>query len=112
MNYQLRYIFQGLTADGQTLISASYPITTTLLPDNTEAMTEDEVIAFEEDPQAYLEATASALTFLAPTDFNPSLDALDAMIQSLSIARVRGDRQRTGHPDGDCAVDSNSAGEP
>ena len=25
MNYQLRYLFQGLTADGQTLISASYP---------------------------------------------------------------------------------------
>lgn len=86
MNYQLRYIFQGLTADGQTLISASYPVTTTLLPDSIETMTEDEMVAFEEDPQAYLEATASALSFLAPTDFSPSLDALDAMIQSLAIS--------------------------
>lgn len=86
MNFQLRYIFQGLTADGQTLISASYPVTTTLLPDSMEAMTEDEAVAFNEDPQAYLEATASALSFLAPADFSPSLDALDAMIQSLTIA--------------------------
>ncbi len=85
MNYQLRYIFQGLTADGQFLISASYPITTALLPDNAETMTEDENTAFNEDPQAFLEATASALTFLAPTDFSPSLDALDAMIQSMSV---------------------------
>jgi heat shock protein HslJ len=85
MNYQLRYIFQGLSADGQTLISASYPITTALLPDSVAAMTEDEMTAFDEDPQAYLEATASALSFLTPTDFNPSLDALDAMIQSLSF---------------------------
>lgn len=85
LNYQLRYLFQGLTADGQTLISASYPITTALLPDNAETMTADEVAAFEEDPQAFLEATASALTFLAPTDFSPSLAALDAMIQSLSL---------------------------
>lgn len=86
LNWQLRYIFQGLTADGQYLISASYPVTTTLLPDSMEAMTEDEVVAFEEDPQAFLEATTSALTFLAPTDFSPSLDALDAMIQSLAIS--------------------------
>lgn len=86
MNYQLRYIFQGLTADGQTLISASYPVTTTLLPNDIQDMTEDEMVAFEADPQGYLEATASALSFLAPADFSPSLDALDAMIQSLTIA--------------------------
>jgi heat shock protein HslJ len=87
MNYQLRYLFQGLSADGQTLISASYPITTELLPDDVEAMTEDEMAAFEEDPQGFLEATTSALSFLAPTDFTPSLDALDAMIESLSASQ-------------------------
>ena len=87
MNYQLRYIFQGLSADGQTLISASYPITTALLPDSVQAMTEDEITAFDEDPQAFLEATASALSFLAPADFTPSLDALDAMIESLAVSQ-------------------------
>lgn len=86
LNYQLRYLFQGLTNDGQYLISASYPITTTLLPDSMADMTADEQEAFNADPMGYLEATASALTFLAPSDFNPSLDALDAMIQSLSVA--------------------------
>jgi heat shock protein HslJ len=87
MNYQLRYLFQGLSADGQTLISASYPITTALLPDDVEDMTEDEMAAFEEDPQAFLEATTSALSFLAPADFSPSLDALDAMIESLTASQ-------------------------
>jgi heat shock protein HslJ len=87
-NYQLRYLFQGLTADGQYLISASFPVTTPLLPENMEAMTEDEVEAFNEDPQAFLEATASALSFLAPGDFSPSLDALDAMIQSMAISTI------------------------
>ncbi len=87
MNYQLRYLFQGLSADGQTLISASYPITTALLPDDVEDMTEDEMAAFEEDPQAFLEATISALGFLAPADFTPNLAALDAMIESLSASQ-------------------------
>jgi heat shock protein HslJ len=86
MNYQLRYIFQGLSADGQTLISASFPVTTALLPDSMETMTADEQAAFEADPQGFLEATASALSFLSPTDFSPSLDALDAMIQSMAIS--------------------------
>lgn len=86
MNFQLRYIFQGLSADGQTLISASFPITTALLPDSMETMTEDESAAFDADPAGFLEATASALSFLAPSDFSPSLDALDAMIQSLAIS--------------------------
>jgi len=86
MNFQLRYIFQGLSADGQTLISASYPVTTALLPDSMETMTEDEQAAFDADPQGFLEATASALSFLSPSDFSPSLDALDAMIQSLAIS--------------------------
>lgn len=86
MNYQLRYIFQGLSADGQTLISASYPVTTALLPDSMETMTADEQAAFDADPQGFLEATASALSFLSPSDFSPSLDALDAMIQSLAIS--------------------------
>ena len=86
MNFQLRYIFQGLSADGQTLISASFPITTALLPDSMETMTADEQAAFDADPQGFLEATASALSFLSSDDFSPSLDALDAMMQSLAIS--------------------------
>jgi heat shock protein HslJ len=86
MNYQLRYIFQGLSTDGQTLISTSFPIITDLLPDNIEWMTEEEITAFDEDPTAFLEATISALSLLAPTDFSPSLDALDAMIQSIAVS--------------------------
>lgn len=86
MNHQLRYIFQGLSADGQTLISASFPVTTALLPPSMETMTADEQAAFDADPQGFLEATASALSFLSPTDFSPSLDALDAMIQSMAIS--------------------------
>jgi heat shock protein HslJ len=86
MNFQLRYIFQGLSADGQTLISTSFPITTALLPDSMETMTEDESAAFDADPVGFLEATASALSFLSPSDFSPSLDALDAMMQSLAIS--------------------------
>jgi heat shock protein HslJ len=86
VNYQLRYLFQGLTADGQYLISASYPVTTAVLPDNMQAMTADEQAAFSQDPQGFLEATATVLSLLAPTDFSPSLDALDAMIQSMAVS--------------------------
>lgn len=85
MNWQLRYLFQGVTADGQYLVAASYPVSTAMLPNEQSDMTPDELKALDENPQLFLEATTSALTFLASTDFTPSLDALDAMMQSLAV---------------------------
>ncbi len=89
VNNELRYLFQGITADGKYLINASFPISTTTLPDTLDALTEDENTAFQEDATGYLEAITSALSFLTPADFTPSLDALDAMLQSITMTMTQ-----------------------
>lgn len=84
-NYQLRYVFQGLTNDGQYLIALDFPVTTAALPDDPAALTAEEMQAIEQDFTAYLQATADMLNSLAPSDFAPDLTALDAMMQSLTF---------------------------
>jgi len=82
----LYYIFQGLSDDGQYLVSFFYPITTNELP-SSENVTEGERQQAEADPRAYLDAKAEELDNLDFTDWIPALSELDAVITSLQFPR-------------------------
>jgi heat shock protein HslJ len=83
-NYQLRYIFQGLSGDGQFLIVAQLPITTTELPDEPQAMDGDAYNDFAANYETYLAETTAAFDALATADFAPDLAVLDAMLLSVT----------------------------
>jgi len=83
-NYQLRYIFQGLSGDGQFLIVAQLPITTTALPEEPQAMDGDAYDDFAANYETYLAETTAAFDNLAASDFTPDLTVLDAMLLSVT----------------------------
>jgi len=83
-NYQLRYVFQGLSADGETLVVASLPIATTALPDDAEVATADPA-APERDIVVHLEQWRKAFNALEPAQFTPTLAALDALLESVTV---------------------------
>lgn len=83
-NFQLRYIFQGLTEDGQTLVVASIPVTATALPAEPQSMNGDEYNEFAANYESYLTETTATLNGLAATDFTPNLAVLDALLQSVT----------------------------
>jgi hypothetical protein len=81
---KLVYAFQGLTNDGQYLISAFAPVSSTVL-----AATPQDVSAEERDryKRGYGDYVADTIGVLeqAPDSFRPALAALDGMIESLQI---------------------------
>ena len=87
-NEGIFYTFQGLTNDGQYYISLIYPISTASLPNSyEESPWSNDNDAFMAAYDKYLQETTQTLNGLPPTDFTPSLEQLDAMIQSLIVGR-------------------------
>lgn len=84
-NQDLFYTFQGLTDDGATYVSAYFPVTLPALPDSPQ-LNEAEWAALMEDWQGYLAQTLALLDEQPTTAFTPDLAALDAVINSLSVA--------------------------
>ena len=83
-NYQLRYLFQGLSADGSRLLVASLPIATAALPDDNEIASIDGA-ATGRDIGAHLAQWTTTFDALAPEEFEPSLETLDKLLQSLNV---------------------------
>ena len=83
-NYQLRYVFQGLSGDGQFLIVAQLPITTTALPAEPQPMDGDAYNEFSANYETYLAETTATFDALATSDFTPDLATLDAMLLSVT----------------------------
>lgn len=81
-NGNLRYVYQGFTNDGQYLVAFFYPVTTDKLPDETSS---EEITKFNTDPQGYINAQAEMLNALPPSDWQPDLNTLDAVVASLHI---------------------------
>lgn len=91
-NDGLFYFYHGLTADGQYYISVFLPVSApNLLPKDAAADTTAPpgAVPFTGDDAAaataYLDAVSKQLDAAAPTDFFPSLDDLDALVQSLHV---------------------------
>jgi heat shock protein HslJ len=81
-NGSLRYVYQGFTNDGRYLVAFFYPVRTDALPDSTP---DEEMAKFTADPQAYIGAQAEMLNALPPSDWQPDLATLDAVVASLRI---------------------------
>jgi len=78
------YVFQGITSDGKYVISAEFPLRAPVLPDSIDYSTLD-YEAFIATYSNYLTETVTALDGIAPGDYTPTLDMLDAMIQSIRV---------------------------
>jgi hypothetical protein len=89
-NDQLRYVFQGLSADGSRLLVASLPIATSALPDDNEIAGVDGSGPGPgpgpgPDIGAHLAQWTATFDALAPAAFEPSLDTLDKLLQSVNV---------------------------
>lgn len=76
------YNFRGLTADGRYFISVVMPVDHPSLPD-TESVTMDQ--DFYDNYVSYTEETEAQLNQKSPDSFEPSLLALDAMVETLFV---------------------------
>ena len=88
-NQNLRYVYQGFTNDGAYLVAFFTPITTTALPDSVEGVPASEMDLVSTDSAAYMAEQAKALNALAPTDWQPAIDQLDAVVASLQVSGMQ-----------------------
>jgi len=84
-NWQLRYIYQGFSNDGQYLVSFFYPVRTDALPDETDATTMDE---FEADMTGHMNNSIAMLNELETSDWEPDLAVFDEVVASLQIENM------------------------
>jgi hypothetical protein len=84
-NQDLIYAFQGLTTDGEYLVSIILPINHPDLPANMNALAISELEAIAQDYEGYRAKMADLLADLPPASFIPDLDRLDALVTSLRI---------------------------
>jgi len=83
-NASLYYCFQGLTSDGQYLVTAMLPIGHFMLPaDGT--MEPGAYEALSADYENYLKTTVDALNNADPAGWSPSPEYLDQIFQSVKI---------------------------
>ncbi|MEZ4864940.1 MAG: hypothetical protein R3C14_26740 [Caldilineaceae bacterium] len=81
-NEDLLYTFQGLTDDNRYYVSATFPISATILPDTIAPRSVGQTF----DPAQNIAEVTAALNSLAPARFTPDLHALDDLISSLTVA--------------------------
>jgi hypothetical protein len=87
-NTAIFYTFQGITADGRWYISAILPVDHPSLLATGDEVGNDWAPYYEETAwDAYINEEVSMLNSQDPNSFSPSLQALDAMIETLLIER-------------------------
>lgn len=87
-NKDLYYYYQGMTNDGKFFLQAMLPINTAYLPadDNPNTPLPADGIPFNmDDFPGYLNAVTEKLDSTETYNFNPFLDALDEMIESMQV---------------------------
>ena len=82
-NQNIFYTFQGLTKDGTSYVTVTFPITANNLSD--EPLIIDDWNAFGAGYQDYLAETINDLNSLSSDEYEPNLEVLDAMIQSMKV---------------------------
>jgi hypothetical protein len=85
-SHELFYSFQGLSTDGRYWISAILPISNSMLPPNGDnppnGMTQQQ---FSDQFNTYISDLAAKLEAQPPESFNPTIAALDALIESIMV---------------------------
>jgi len=89
-NHELFYHFQGLSSDGNYYVVAILPITAPILPEDEkpEATVPEGGIPIPTDigpNQVYYFSVTEKLNSLSPDAYTPSLNTLDALIQSMTV---------------------------
>jgi hypothetical protein len=84
-NQDIFYAFQGLTDDGDFIISAVLPVSHPSLPAEGETFIGDEYEAFINTFEAYLMDIESQLDLEDPESFFPELTALDEMLETMQV---------------------------
>ncbi|MGQ9681073.1 MAG: hypothetical protein ACUVX9_00900 [Anaerolineae bacterium] len=91
-NRTVFYTYQGLTADGAYWVSAILPVNAGFLPADDAGASEPPAggVPFPaelsaEQVKAYYQAVADKMDAAPTAEFTPSLEALDAMMQSLRV---------------------------
>jgi heat shock protein HslJ/uncharacterized protein YraI len=87
-NEGLNYVYQGFTNDGKYLVSFFYPVSSSALPAAAADVSEEEMARADDDTEAYLQEKVAELNGLTPSDWEPDLGALDALVGSLEIERM------------------------
>lgn len=87
-NDGLFYTFQGLAADGETYVTAFWPIRTDNLPDTYKDARVTDDAAFAAGFEKYAADTANMLNDLPSDAFTPNLALLDSMLESLQVPAV------------------------
>ena len=77
---EIFYTYQGMTADGQYYLSMQFPVRSNILPETPDASTVDPATF-----QSQLDQTVGQLDALAPGQFTPDLQTLDALVESILI---------------------------
>jgi hypothetical protein len=80
---QVRYVFQGLTNDGQSMVSVRYNLFTGVLPTQPDPNLDYD--AFSANYEQYTADLAAQLNTLDAETFMPSLTALDALVKSIRV---------------------------
>ena len=88
-NQGLDYVYQGFTNDGQYLVSFWYPVSTGAVPRRSAASCpRRKWMRSTAIRWGRLQPRADALNVLVPSDWEPDLDTLDALVASLEIKGV------------------------
>jgi hypothetical protein len=86
LNRTVVYIEQGLTDDGEYLVSFFYPpVTTAALPNDVSEVSEEEFQQVFNDWATYRQDVEDMLNGLASSDWDPNLTALDEVISSVQF---------------------------
>lgn len=87
VNDGLRYVYQGLTADGRYAVAAYFPISHPSLVDSWEDVPGyvDDTSAFGANYNSYAPPIIEGLQNANPDSFTPSLTALDRLVQSIQV---------------------------
>ena len=83
------YTFQGVTDDGQYAVSAQFAVSTDLIP--AQIPDDFDYAAFEAGYTQYLRDSTATLNSATPDRFTPSLNTLDAVLESFSFGAVTGE---------------------
>ena len=78
------YTFQGISTDQQYYVTVTFPLHTRLFPETLEGVDFD-MATFQQNYAPYLVETSAQLAAADPDAFAPSLDHLEALVQSITL---------------------------
>lgn len=94
-NQQLTYIFQGITDDGKYYVLATFPVSASVLPDNTRAKNhlgytlpeffDKNAEANKKAYDAYTARVSSELEKLPADKFNPDITLFEKLVRSIRV---------------------------